>query len=317
MYGINYAWHSFGADFGGIPQWNQPGVSANVAVHETKLADMKAHGVSVIRWWVLPDFRSAAVTFGANDTPSGLGGSTLADLDKALELAAKHDVYLMLCLFSFDGFRPTGDDAGILVRGMKPIAIDAAKRQALMNNVVRPFARAAEASPHRARLVAWDVINEPEWAITGPSPYGDEAYDPNDDLEALTHAQMETFIGDTITALRAESSAMVTVGGAAMKWKKAWSRTDVDFYQFHTYDWVNAYWPYDRSPADYAVNDKPVVMGEFPAAGLSGVDYGTLLSSFYATGYSGALGWHYAEATPQELDAVKAFGDSHACETRY
>ena len=57
MYGINYAWHSFAADFGGIPQWNQAGVAANVSVHSTKLADMKAHGVSVIRWWVMPDFR--------------------------------------------------------------------------------------------------------------------------------------------------------------------------------------------------------------------------------------------------------------------
>jgi hypothetical protein len=317
MYGINYAWHSFAADFGGIPQWNQPGVSAAASVHSTKLADMKAHGVSVIRWWVMPDFRSAAVTFDASDNPTGLGGTAIADLQKALELAQQHDVYLMLCLFSFDGFRPTGDEAGIRVRGLRPIAVDAAKRKMLMDNVVRPFARAAEASPHKSRLVAWDVINEPEWAMTGPSPYGDEAYDPSAELESVTHAQMETFVKDTIVALRAESRAMVTVGGAAMKWKKAWSRTDVDFYQFHIYDWVNMYWPYNRSPADYMVNDKPVVMGEFPVAGLTAANYGNLLSSFYATGYSGAMGWHYAEATPQQMDAVKAFADSHPCETKY
>jgi hypothetical protein len=58
-------------------------------------------------------------------------------------------------------------------------------------------------------------------------------------------------------------------------------------------------------------------MGEFPVAGLSAANYGSLLASFYATGYSGALGWHYAEATPAQMDAVKAFADLHACETKY
>jgi len=80
---------------------------------------------------------------------------------------------------------------------------------------------------------------------------------------------------------------------------------------------VKDYWPYNRSPGDYMVNDKPVVMGEFPVAGLMAANYGNLLASFYATGYSGALGCQYDEATPQQMDAVKAFADLHACETKY
>ncbi len=68
---------------------------------------------------------------------------------------------------------------------------------------------------------------------------------------------------------------------------------------------------------DYGVNDKPVVMGEFPLGGLSGASYGEMLSSFYENGYSGGLGWQYNEADAAKLGAVKAFADAHPCETSY
>jgi hypothetical protein len=187
----------------------------------------------------------------------------------------------------------------------------------LLENVVRPLAKAASQSPHKKRLVAWDVINEPEWAITGTSPYGDSDYDPIAELNPITHAQMETFVAETIGVLREESDALITVGGAAMKWAKAWSAVDVDFYQFHIYDWVNQYWPYTMSPADFGVDDRPVVMGEFPLGGLSGASYADMLGSWYSNGYSGALGWQYNEADAAKLGAVKAFADTQPCETSY
>ncbi|EYF07298.1 hypothetical protein [Chondromyces apiculatus] len=317
MYGVNYAWQYFGGDFGGIAAWQQAGVSADAASHAARLADIHDHGGSVVRWWVFPDFRGDGIAFDASDNPTGLGGTAVADLHKALELAAQADVYLMPCLFSFDAFRPSGDVAGIWVPGITPMVVDAQKRAMLLENVVRPLARAAASSPHSERLLAWDVINEPEWAMTGPSPYGDDTYDPMGELAVVTHAQMETFVAEVIGVLREESSALVTVGGAAMKWAKAWSAVDVDFYQFHMYDWINAYWPYMDSPAEFGVDDRPVVMGEFPLQGLSGVSYGELVGDWYGNGYAGALGWHYEEATPEQLDAMKAFASTHACETRY
>lgn len=317
MYGVNYAWNNFSADFGGISMWQQKGVSSDPGVHAQKLADMRAHGASVIRWWVFPDFRSDGITFDGNENPTGLGGTAVADIQKALELAEQADVYLMLCLFSFDAFRPSEDVSGLWVPGITPMVTSDAKRAMLMENVVRPLAKAAAASPHKARLAAWDVINEPEWAMSGDSPYGDSDYDPNPELASVTHAQMETFVADTIKVLRQETSALMTVGGAAMKWSRAWSAVDIDFYQFHIYDWVNQYWPYSMSPADYGVDDKPVVMGEFPLAGLSGVSYGDMVNSWYQNGYAGAMGWQYIEASPSQLDSVKAFADSKPCETSY
>jgi hypothetical protein len=319
MYGVNYAWHTFGADFGGNQAWSQPGIAAEPAV-ETELRTMAENGINVVRWWLWPDFRGDGVTFDAADTPSGLGGTALADLSRALELAEANDMYLMLTFFSFDNFRPTRMESELRVRGISPIATDDTKRRALIENVVVPVARAVEASPFKDRMIAWDLINEPEWAIKGESMYGgDPVFDPMPDLESVTHVQMETFLRDVGTALRANSKALITVGGTAIKWAHAWSKLDLDFHQFHMYDWVNMYWPYNKSPKDYGLDDKPVVMGEFPLNGLTGVSYSQLMESWFGNGYAGALGWAFtdAEFNAGDYAAVKAFADAHPCETRY
>ena len=316
-HGINYAWHHFGGDFGGIPQWGQLGVSEQPEVIGAELQTMKDAGASVIRWWMLPDLRGAGVVLDASGTPTGLGGTLVADLQTALDLAEQSDVYLMLCLFSFDAFRPDQDVAGITVPGLQPIVLDDARRSALMETVVRPIAQTVAAHPHAQRVIAWDVINEPEWAMTGPSPYGDMDYSPNPDLQAISHAQMETFVADTIDVLHQEGDALVTVGGAAMKWAKAWSAVDVDFYQFHIYDWIDLYWPYDMAPSAYGVDDKPVVMGEFPLGGLSSASYAQMLQAWWDLGYAGAMGWQLIEATPEQLQQVRDFTDAHACEASW
>lgn len=315
-YGLNYAWYQFGTDFGGLELWGHRGVAAERDANRANLADMRAHGANVVRWWVLPDFRGDGVAFDDEERPIGVGPTLEADVAAALELAAESDVWLMLCLFSFDAFRPSQDVAGSWTPGLSAIARDPALRAELMERVVRPVARAAAASPHRDRLHSWDVINEPEWAMTGPSPFGDEDYDPGEGLDPVTHAEMAAFVADVTAVLRAESAALVTVGGAALKWRRAWTGVGVDFYQFHIYDWVDAYWPYD-APASMWELDRPIVMGEHPLGGLARASYSTILDAWYANGFAGALAWHHAESTEAQLDEVAAFAAAHPCETDY
>jgi len=74
-------------------------------------------------------------------------------------------------------------------------------------------------SPHVSALHSWDVINEPEWAITGANKYGGNDFDPDGELEPVSHDQMETFLGDTIKVMREETPDIpVTIGSAAIKW---------------------------------------------------------------------------------------------------
>lgn len=316
MYGINYAWKDFAGDFGGIGAWGIKGVSGQASAHATALADMRARGVSVVRWWVFPDFRGDGVDFDSSETPTGLGGTAVADVQKALELAAQADVYLMLTVFSFDNFKPSENVAGIWTPGITPMVKDATKKKALMEKVVRPLAQTVAKSPHAGRVIAWDVINEPEWAMSGSDPYGDPPFEADATLAPVSFAQMESFIAETTATLRSESKALITVGGAAAKWAKAWSKIGVDFYQLHIYDWVDKYWPHTNPPSTYGL-DKPIVMGELPPSALNGVPYSSVVKSFWDTGYAGALPWMYDGIKPAELASIKAFADAHACETHY
>ncbi len=317
-YGVNYAWHDFGGDFGGVTPWGIDGVAARTATYGAELADMKAHGASLVRWWMFPDFRGDGVQFDGSDAPTGLGATTLADVGAALQLAADNDLYLMLTIFSFDNFRPTRDEAGIRVRGLRPMIRDAGQRQDLLDLVVAPIAAAVEASPHRDRMLAWDVINEPEWAITGASLYGgDQDFDPNGELEPVSHAEMEAFLADVITVLRANSSAQISIGATAFKWAHAWQNLDTDFHQFHMYEWIDTYWPHDNPPSTYDLDDKPVVMGEFPLGNLTATDpYLDVLDAMYTQGYAGALGWQYNEATPDQLTDMATFATAHPCDAQ-
>ncbi|WP_437329541.1 hypothetical protein [Sorangium sp. So ce381] len=317
MFGMNYAWHNFAGDFGGIAAWDKRGVAAEAETHAKNLADIRAHGASVVRWWMLPEIRGESVVFDTSENPTGLGGTTRRDVQKALELAEQADVNLVFCLFSFDNFHPTRLDADVKTVGITSIVKDAKRRAKLIDKVVRPIAKAVAQSPYQHRMVAWDVINEPELAMTGSSPDDGPRYEPDPQVEPIEHAQMAAFLGDTIRALRAESAALITIGSASMKWARSWRDTDVDFYTFHINDRVNLYWPYNQSPKDYGITDKPVIMGDFPIAGLATAALPTLLESWYSHGYAGAISWAYSDATTTELDAIKAFSDAKGCDVKY
>jgi hypothetical protein len=321
--GINYAWHSFSADFGGISAWGQKSVSQDAATYDKELAAMHAQGVSVVRWWVFPDFRGDGVTFDANGDATGLSQTATADVAKALELAKKNDVHLTLTIFSFDDFRPDRTDNGIKIRGMAPMVTSDARRKKLVDNVVRALARAAAASPAVDHLLGWDVINEPEWAIsaTGNAPGGQD-FSPNTELTAVTLAQMKSLIGESITALKGElPEGLTSVGWAAAKWAWAFQDVAVDFEQPHIYGWVDQYWPYTKAPSELGYPNKPVVMGEFFLRAMPFSDGGDndsfaqIVGSWWDHGYAGAWAWQYNETPMSTL--IQTFKTSKGCQAGF
>ncbi len=323
--GVNYAWHDFGADFGGLAQWSMGGITANRTTVGAELADMKANGVSVVRWWMFPDFRGDGVEFDAEDTPTGLSATAVRDIQTALELAAEHDLYIVFTVFSFDNFRPTRLESEVNVRGMTPLVTDATRRAKLVDNVVKPAAQAAAAAPHVSRLLGWDVINEPEWAIL-ESGLNDQDFDPNEELDAVSLDDMKALINESLAALEtATPDALLSVGWAAAKWAWAFSDiTAVDFHQPHIYGWVNTYWPYTQSPAELGYTGKPTVMGEFymldmPFADEDDTPFGTLVESWYENGYAGAWAWSYTDENsgPENLPLIKTFADAKGCPVEF
>ncbi|WP_437934733.1 endo-1,4-beta-glucanase [Sorangium sp. So ce341] len=324
MYGVNYAWRDFGADFGGQSRWSQTGVSGKKSQVLSDLQDMRANGVDVVRWWIYPRFYGDQINFDGQGNPTGLGGTSTQDILAALELAEQAQINVMFTLFSFDGFHKTSHNPpnGLTVWSMGPIVADAGRRAKLIENVVRPIAKTVASSPRRGRMLAWDVINEPEWAMTGPSLYGDPAFEGDaSKFDLVTHQQMEALAKESAAVLREETGAPVSVGSAAIKWGQAWTHADVDFYQVHMYGWVNDYFPYDKPLSEYNLTDKPVVMGEFPInMAEMDVGYDKFVGDLYNMGYAGAMSWSVTDVNfpwSSNKTRVKAFADQHPCETRY
>jgi len=329
--GVNFAWRNFAGDFGGVPQWNQQPISQASATYDGDLAAMRAHGASVVRWWMFPDFRGAGILFDANGDPTGISDTTRADIHKALELAAKNDLHLVLTIFSFDNFRPDRQEGGLLIRGIQPIVSSPARRTNLVETVVRQVARTAAQSPHVSHLLGWDLINEPEWAIAPESGVSlSTNFTPLLDVKPVPLADMKALLGEMLPVLASETpSALKSVGWAAAKWNWAFGDvTGVDFHQPHIYAWVNLGWPYTSTPAQLGYGDKPTVIGECylkeaPFSPLS-TPFSSIANTFYSNGYAGMWAWDFYSgnvADPPDasfdLDLVKSFADQKGCQATF
>ncbi len=301
-FGLNYGWNVYAGDFGGIDAWGKKGVSGSVEAHREALLRAKRAGAQVVRWFVFPDFRGDGVLFDADDAPLGLGATTLDDLESALMLAEELDIYYVLSLFSFNGFAPHTRIAGVEIPSLGRFASDEVRREQLAERVVAPFVRAVGESPYWKRVMAFDIMNEPEWAVCDQSPFGDPPFSPDSTLDCISFAQMERFLEEMIVQVREGSFSLVTVGSAAVKWRDAWSRLDIDFDQYHLYAWVHRYWPIDVATEVYGIWSRPVVIGEFPLWPMQGaLDYEVLLGGILGAGYAGAWGWQLNEATDDQL----------------
>ncbi|HXS16983.1 MAG TPA: hypothetical protein VN764_07330, partial [Polyangiaceae bacterium] len=198
--GINYAWRDFGADFGGMQAWSLGGISGNPGTYNQDLANMRANGVSVIRWWMFPDLRGDGIVLDDAGSPTGISAGAVTDIQLALELAQRNDVYLVFTIFSFDAFRPTRTEADdVTIPGISALVASDTGRSALVNNVVTPLAQAVVDSPYATRLLGWDVINEPEWAVleTGTAEDGQD-FTPNEELDAVSLENMKAFINASL-----------------------------------------------------------------------------------------------------------------------
>lgn len=156
--GANIAWVQFGQDFGAS--------SAPIETFESIFADVQQHQGNTLRLWVhthgetTPDWSLGFVT--------GPGQTTLSDLVAILDAAQRHQVRLILCLWSFDMLRTSFGEA-LTTRNYR-LLTNGDVLQSYLDQALLPMVRAVKAHP---ALLAWEVFNEPEgmtnefgWNIT-------------------------------------------------------------------------------------------------------------------------------------------------------
>ncbi len=279
--GVNYPWKT-GQDFG-TGGWGHSGVSdpTTYAEVDTDFANMAAMGVRVVKWRVFQDGRYGIV-FDAQGNPVGLDEDVFKDVDAALTIAQKHNMYLVFTLFDSGLWATNCTSQGVQMGGHADLLVDPAKRQELMNRVVIPFVRHIDGND---RVIGYELIAEPDWGVRALNP-------ENDGRIKLSLDQVRTFIRDMVGAVRSQSTALLTVEANRSRDLVDWRGLGLDYYSFSWYDWLEPYDPLN-TPASRFGLDKPIVIGEFPAQStLHPLD--NVLNVAWQQGYAGAFVWSYS-----------------------
>jgi hypothetical protein len=262
LLGANMPWLNWANDFGG---------GLDQAQADQKLAAAQAAGMHVVRWWVFEG--GAHIQRAADGTPTGLDPQVMLDMDAAVALAAKHDIYLDFTLFN-----APQDVPGITVDG---------QHQALADVLASLFARYKD-EPH---VMAWEPINE-----------------PNFNTGSASQAQIRDVTAKIAAAVHAHApQTLVAINGTSISSAKQWTDLGADFYLVDDY---GSQCPGDcpnNVPAANAGVDKPVVAGEMYPDGWNAV-----YANGYAGAWCWSLSpEHTGDQFPCDTQQAASFAASH------
>lgn len=275
--GVNLPWIGYGTDVGASAWFPTGGLSAQPAaldLLDRTLAALAADGVSIVRTFLLCDARSG-VRFDDDGVPTGLDEAVFPDMDALLATARRHAIRLMPVLLDFHLCAPARVVNGVQMGGRSRLLADPAARATLVNLVIRPI---VERYGDDEAIVAWDVMNEPEWCVErGPLPRRNRV--PFDALQDL--------LGKAVRCVHQFARQPVTIGCAGTTRLDLVLPLGLDFYQVHWYErfgWAAL----ERPVSDLGMGDRPVILGEFPGRIPVVAD---VLEVARRAGYAGAFVW--------------------------
>jgi hypothetical protein len=275
--GVNLPWIGYGTDVGASVWFPNGGLSGQPAALDRldrTLAAVARDGMSAVRVFLLCDARSG-VRFDADGLPIGLDEFVFADLDAMTAAARLHQVGLMPVLLDFHLCGAPRIVNGVQLGGRARLIADRHAGTAFIDRVLRPI---VERYASDDAVIAWDVINEPEWCLrTGP----------HSRQTAVSFDALQRFLGEAVRCVQRSARQPVTVGCAGTWRLDLVTPLGLDFYQVHWYDRFG--WPALARPvADLGLHDRPVILGEFAGRGTRVAD---VLDAAKCAGYEGALVW--------------------------
>jgi hypothetical protein len=275
--GANLPWIGYGTDVGASAWFPAGGLSVQPAaldLLERTLAALAADGVSIVRTFLLCDARSG-VRFGDDGVPTGLDEAVFPDMDVLLAAARRHGIRLMPVLLDFHLCAPARVFKRVQLGGRSRLVDDPAAREALVDRVIRPI---VERYGDDDAILAWDVMNEPEWCIArGPLPR----------RSRVSFDALQRLLGQAVRCVHEAARQAVTIGCAGTTRLDLVLPLGLDFYQVHWYErfgWAAL----ERSVSDLGLGDRSVILGEFPGRGPAVID---VLRAARRAGYAGALVW--------------------------
>lgn len=265
--GVNLPWVGYGTDIGASAWYPDGGLARQppaLDALDAAFATLARDGITVARVFLLCDLRSG-VLWDARGLPSGIDDAVLRDMAALVEAARRHGIGLMPVVLDFHLCLPRKVARGVQLGGRSHLIIDRAGADALIDFVLRPV---VESFAGDDTIVAWDVMNEPEWCRV-----------PSDALHR--------FLGEAVQCIRRAARQPVTVGSAGTWNLDLVKDLDLDFYQVHWYDKFG--WPsLERPVAELGLGGRPVILGEFSGRSRRLAD---VLDTAKRAGYEGALVW--------------------------
>lgn len=275
--GVNVPWLGYGTDVGTSAWFASGGLSQRPDARERldRTFEMLARdGMTVARTFLLCDARSG-LHVDADGVPTGLDATVLPDIAALVSSARRHGIGLMPVLFDFHLCGPLEVVNGVQIGGRSHFIADPEVADAVIDRVVRPI---AEMFADEDAIVAWDVMNEPEWCLPRGLFPG---------ANTVPFAAMRRFLAAAVQTLHRRARQPVTVGSAGTWALDLVTGIELDFYQVHWYDRFG--WEALAQPvAALGLGDRPAILGEFSGR-TTRLD--EVLDTAQRAGYEGALVW--------------------------
>lgn len=295
--GVNYPWVRYAEDFGRTAEGHRGVSNADVSQQVAEnFARIRDCGATVVRWFVFGDGRGGFLA--ERGTPTGTDDCLLKDLDAALRLAEAYGLRLCLSLIDYLWLQDRMGSSN--AHSHSHVLQFAGGREAFLHCVLIPVFREFREHPG---LFAWEIANEPEWAIREfhPKP------------EARLHfADFRVFAREIAQAAQEFGKTQVTLGSARLAWLRAWNAIGLDFFQAHFYPSMEPRASFAKQLASVGELDRPLWIGELPARDPSAPGY-SLFETLHAcrsAGLHGAAVWRWT--TPEASGSDVALGSVDA-----
>ncbi|MCM1308413.1 MAG: cellulase family glycosylhydrolase [Butyrivibrio sp.] len=288
MNGVNTPWD----------KWNDFGGSFSSSFWNSHFAELHENGINAVRVWI-----SCNGDVGISIRDDGYVVAAMPkhwkDLDSFFKAAEENGIYIMATLMSFDHYK----DSNQKYASWRAMLDDESAMDSYVENYVIPFCKRYDSYDS---LWSIDLCNEPDWihenAECGKIPWNK--------LGALWAREA--------AAIHANSDILVTIGFGMIKYnsdkysgnfgsdKYLQSVYDnelayLDFYSPHFYEWEATWYgfPFDKDPVSFGLDGtKPMVIGEFPANGMTSKTSGSkdmssseCYTGVYENGWNGIFAW--------------------------
>lgn len=304
--GTNLAWNDYNSDVGDSPldenAWRK-------AVEGTRAA-----GGNAIRWWLFNNMSQSPTIDETTHLVTGPKENTVANIKKALDIAEEYGVMVSLCLFSHNLMEP--NQWGLYAN--EKLDIEANQMlfedngtKAFIDNVLTPVVKTI--GNHNA-LMTWEVFNEPEGMTTEGSGWT---------TKKMSKEKLQKFTNKVAAAIHnVDKNLLVSTGSVRITYQSWWNDAELikaggetngtlDFFQTHYYPYYQGdeISPFVNTAAQmaakYNYDNKPMIVGEFPASGWKGDTYTASMAAktqisteecyrkTFDGGYAGALAWQY------------------------